>query len=107
MLNAPLYARGSKALSQDAKNRCRLLHANLTCPVGAYTTSKGWEFVRDSVADFINTRDGLEGEQMSSRHDIYLTNGASEAVRTILKAAVRSNADGVLVPIPQYPLYSA
>ena len=64
MLNAPLYARGSKALSQDAKNRCRLLHANISSPVGAYTSSsKGWKFVRETVADFINKRDGLEGEK--------------------------------------------
>ena len=39
--------------------------------------------------------------------DIYLTNGASEAVAKVLQALLRGSHDCVLVPIPQYPLYSA
>jgi len=38
---------------------------------------------------------------------IFVTDGASVAVRMCLNALIRNNADGVLVPIPQYPLYSA
>lgn len=44
---------------------------------------------------------------MSNVEDIYLSNGASEAVRLSLSALLRNDHDGVLVPIPQYPLYSA
>ena len=40
-------------------------------------------------------------------NNIYLTNGASEAVRLCFSALLRNSNDGVLVPIPQYPLYSA
>jgi aspartate/methionine/tyrosine aminotransferase len=37
----------------------------------------------------------------------FLTNGASEGVKTILQTIVRDHAnDAVLAPIPQYPLYS-
>ena len=37
----------------------------------------------------------------------FLTNGASEGVKTILQAIIRDHAhDAVLAPIPQYPLYS-
>jgi len=36
-----------------------------------------------------------------------LTTGASEGVKHILKLVLRNKQDGVLVPIPQYPLYSA
>lgn len=36
-----------------------------------------------------------------------MTNGASEGVRTAFKLLIRDHRDGVLVPIPQYPLYSA
>ena len=80
----------------------------MSSPPGAYTgTSKGWEYVRETIADFINKRDGLEGDQMSCANDIYLSNGASEAVRLIFTALVRNDNDGVLVPIPEYPLYSA
>jgi aspartate/methionine/tyrosine aminotransferase len=36
-----------------------------------------------------------------------LTNGASEGVKLAFKMLIRHQKDGVLVPIPQYPLYSA
>ncbi len=39
--------------------------------------------------------------------NIFLTDGASPAVRFILNAIIRDDRDGILVPIPQYPLYSA
>nr|ALB24939.1 alanine aminotransferase [Pseudokeronopsis rubra] len=51
-----------------------------------------------------NQRDSI-GD--SSAHNIYLTNGASEGVRQVLNMAIRSKEDGIMVPIPQYPLYSA
>lgn len=42
---------------------------------------------------------------------IFLTNGASEGVRFLMQSLLRAKAagynDGLLVPIPQYPLYSA
>lgn len=39
--------------------------------------------------------------------NIFLTDGASPAVRLGLNAIIRDGNDGILVPIPQYPLYSA
>ena len=33
--------------------------------------------------------------------------GASECVRSSLNAIIRGRDDGIMVPIPQYPLYSA
>jgi glutamate--glyoxylate aminotransferase len=39
--------------------------------------------------------------------NIFLTDGASPAVRLCLNAILRNTNDGILVPIPQYPLYSA
>lgn len=39
--------------------------------------------------------------------NIFLTDGASPAVRYLLNAIIRSDKDGILVPVPQYPLYSA
>lgn len=38
---------------------------------------------------------------------IYLTDGASAGVRNVLQSIIRDERDAVLVPIPQYPLYSA
>jgi aspartate/methionine/tyrosine aminotransferase len=39
--------------------------------------------------------------------EIFLTDGASPAVRMCLHAILRDERDCILVPIPQYPLYSA
>lgn len=59
--------------------------------------------VRNKVAEFISKRDSLK----ANAENIYLTNGASEGVRTSFTALIRNSHDGILVPIPQYPLYSA
>ena len=74
---------------------------------GAYTESQGISVVREEVAQFLADRDGYP----ASAGDIFLTNGASEGVRfcmqTIIRDPTSGFTDGVLTPIPQYPLYSA
>nr|AIT69944.1 alanine transaminase [Gracilaria vermiculophylla] len=71
--------------------------------VGAYSESKGVDFVRKRVAKAIEERDGYA----SDPDLIFLSNGASDAVKSILQITIRHSEDGVLIPIPQYPLYSA
>jgi len=60
------------------------------------------------VVDFISRRDGTPA---GNPDNIFLTNGASDGVRMIYQCCIRAPRDGVrdgvLVPIPQYPLYSA
>lgn len=53
--------------------------------------------------DYPPDRDGHKADAA----DIYLSNGASGAVNTLLHIIVQSKSTGVLVPIPQYPLYTA
>lgn len=78
----------------------------MSSPMGAYTSnSKGHNYVRQSIARYIEERDGPAVH--ADWNNIYLTNGASEAVRTSFKLLLRDAKDGVMVPIPQYPLYSA
>jgi len=48
-------------------------------------------------------RDGFPAEAK----DIYLSAGASSGVNTLLHIICASSNTGVLVPIPQYPLYTA
>jgi glutamate--glyoxylate aminotransferase len=97
----PLAAENSTALSEDAKKRVKKLSTLCTSPMGAYTgDSKGYEYVRQTVSDFINKRDGLKGEDLSQSSRVYLGNGASEACRISLSAVIRNDTDGVLVPIP-------
>jgi len=41
------------------------------------------------------------------KENVFLTDGASKGVEFLLKLVLRDRHDGVMVPIPQYPLYSA
>jgi len=43
----------------------------------------------------------------SDPRNIFLYNGASPAVQNVLNLLIRNQKDGILTPIPQYPLYSA
>ena len=72
--------------------------------VGAYTESPGLSHIRESIAAALTARDGgIEAH----RDSIFLTNGASDDVKVLLQMLVRSPDDGVMIPILQYPLYSA
>lgn len=71
--------------------------------VGAYTHSKGMPHIRQEIADFIERRDGYPAD--SDAISIY--NGASPAVQDALRLLIRDDKDGIMIPIPQYPLYSA
>lgn len=64
--------------------------------------------MRKNVARFINLRDGYpENDAYATPENVFLTDGASPGVQTILKLLIRGEKDGVMTPIPQYPLYSA
>jgi len=77
--------------------------------VGAYTESKGYLFVREAVANFINRRDGFTSESglAADPQNIFLTDGASDGAKRILDLLIAEETDGIMIPIPQYPLYSA
>ncbi|KAK1279904.1 hypothetical protein QJS04_geneDACA004831 [Acorus gramineus] len=70
---------------------------------GAYSHSQGVKGLRDSIAEGIAARDGFP----ANGDDIFLTDGASPAVHMMMQLLIRSEKDGILCPIPQYPLYSA
>ncbi|XP_078060159.1 alanine aminotransferase 2-like isoform X2 [Mustelus asterias] len=93
---------------EDAKTRAKkILEACGGKSLGAYTTSQGLECVRQNVASYIEKRDG---GIPSDPNNIFLSTGASDAILTILKMLVSgegSSRTGVMIPIPQYPLYSA
>ena len=71
--------------------------------VGAYSQSQGAPGIRQSVANFIERRDGYP----SDPENIYLCAGASAGVNALMNIICASPDTGVLVPIPQYPLYTA
>jgi len=88
----------------DAIERARTLLASFgKGGIGAYTDSRGNSMIRQEVADFIAERD----THRPNPDHIFLTDGASVGVKMVLQAIIRDERDAVLVPIPQYPLYSA
>jgi alanine transaminase len=70
---------------------------------GAYTNSQGLAGVRKHVAEYITNRDG----HMSNEGDIFLTNGASCGIELVLSGLISQDNDAIMIPIPQYPIYSA
>ncbi|PAA90603.1 hypothetical protein BOX15_Mlig014945g2, partial [Macrostomum lignano] len=92
----------------DVKARAkRILEGCGGGSVGAYSASCGVPVIREDCAKYIEARDGIP----ANPENIFLTSGASEAVKAVLEllATGQEGADqpGVMVPIPQYPLYSA
>lgn len=73
---------------------------------GAYTHSQGLLPIRENVLRFIKRRDKDDDDMLSSKY-IFLTDGASPGVQMGLKAIIRGPDDGIMIPTPQYPLYSA
>jgi hypothetical protein len=69
---------------------------------GAYTHSQGILGLRQHVAAFIQARDAYPAYP----GNIFLTNGASSAIAMVLQGLLANNNDAVMIPIPQYPIYS-
>jgi alanine transaminase len=70
---------------------------------GAYTHSQGILGFRKHIANFIADRDGYPAYS----GDIFMTNGASAGIGMVLQGLLANNNDAVMIPIPQYPIYSA
>ncbi|KZV79701.1 transaminase [Exidia glandulosa HHB12029] len=98
----PLMDLGKDIFPKDAIARARELYAEIGS-LGAYSHSQGVPFIRKNVAQFIAERDGYP----SNPNHIFLTAGASAGVSLIISMLLSSPKSGVLIPIPQYPLYTA
>jgi len=92
----------------DAKARAeRILGDCGGGSVGAYSASVGIEVIRNDCSKFIEKRDG---GIPCDPNDIFLCTGASDGVVAMMKLLISgegNNRSGVMIPIPQYPLYSA
>lgn len=92
-----------KLFPADVYSRAQQIMKQTSGGFGAYSHSKGLSWCRESVAEFIHKRDGIP----SDPENIFLSNGASEAISRVLTMLIRNPQDGILIPIPQYPLYTA
>lgn len=88
---------------RDVLERAQAILGRHPHGTGAYTQSAGIPFIRQAVASFIEERDGIAAR----KENIILTDGASKGVQSAILALLRSGDDGFMIPIPQYPLYSA
>jgi aspartate/methionine/tyrosine aminotransferase len=98
-----LLDRAPQVFPEDVLATARRLLAGTGHGMGAYSESKGVRFIREAVAAFIEERDGIPADPEA----VYLTDGASKGVQTALRILVSGPHDGIMIPIPQYPLYSA
>ncbi|KAL1920378.1 uncharacterized protein VTP21DRAFT_755 [Calcarisporiella thermophila] len=86
----------------DAIERAALLLQHIG-NIGAYSHSQGIPHIRQNVSRFIEDRDG----HPANPDHIFLTQGASAGVQMILQLLVEHSNVGIMIPTPQYPLYSA
>eukprot|EP01061_Rhynchopus_euleeides_P004060 TRINITY_DN1338_c0_g1_i11.p1 TRINITY_DN1338_c0_g1~~TRINITY_DN1338_c0_g1_i11.p1 ORF type:complete len:515 (+),score=206.75 TRINITY_DN1338_c0_g1_i11:85-1629(+) len=81
-------------------NVAKIGHANMT---GAYTESLGYKWIRQNLAAALEKRDGAP----ANPNNIFLTDGASPGIKVVLNLLISGPKDGIMIPIPQYPLYTA
>ncbi|KAL0082200.1 pyridoxal phosphate-dependent transferase [Phycomyces blakesleeanus] len=93
----------SQLYPADTIARAKKILKTLGAGIGAYSHSQGAASIRQTVARFLLERDG----HPANFNNIYLTQGASAGVQAILGLLTQSNKTGIMIPIPQYPLYSA
>lgn len=94
----------SSAFPTDVVNRAIEMRSAIgPAGTGAYTNSQGIAKFRDDVAAFLTARDG----HVSDPGNVFLTNGASAAIDNVLTGLIGSDKDAIMIPIPQYPIYSA
>ncbi|CAL8070726.1 unnamed protein product [Orchesella dallaii] len=112
--------------NEDVKRKARdILSSCRGGSAGSYSDSRGMHIIRKHVAKYIEQRDG---GIPSNPDDIILSAGASEGIRACLKLLKSGEIvdeksytngsigkrsynskkkAGVLIPVPEYPLYSA
>eukprot|EP00485_Elphidium_margaritaceum_P015036 CAMPEP_0202729172 /NCGR_PEP_ID=MMETSP1385-20130828/185993_1 /ASSEMBLY_ACC=CAM_ASM_000861 /TAXON_ID=933848 /ORGANISM="Elphidium margaritaceum" /LENGTH=501 /DNA_ID=CAMNT_0049395429 /DNA_START=131 /DNA_END=1636 /DNA_ORIENTATION=+ len=104
VLYPPLMEDKNQLFPKDVCDRAKkLLASTAHTNIGAYTNSQGLKCSRESVAQFLQRRDGFA----SDADNIFLINGASAGISYCLQCLIAQPTDGILIPIPQYPLYSA
>jgi len=101
--------RSEQSISDYVLDYAESFLENMETGMGAYTDSKGPLFIRESIAKYIDNRDANSpnGIIPANPEHIFLTDGASEGAKNILELLITDPKDGIMIPIPQYPLYSA
>jgi len=103
------HPKSAEVFAPDALTRAKVALPKMG-GTGAYTHSAGYDWVRQTVASYIQARDNnAAGKELgpADPNAIFLTNGASPGVQMTLQCLINGPSDGIMTPIPQYPLYTA
>jgi len=92
-----------KIFPADVIKRAKHIMEKNPTGTGAYTQSTGVPFIREAVVEFIRKRDDIPAD----KDKIMLTDGASKGVQAALTLVLKNSNGGIMIPTPQYPLYSA
>jgi aspartate/methionine/tyrosine aminotransferase len=106
-LRTPEGLAAGEGLPESVLETAETVLSGLETGLGAYTETGGPWFIREAIARYIDDRDGPDAPVKADAEAIFLTNGASEGVRFLLEMLIADSGDGIMIPIPQYPLYSA
>lgn len=90
----------------DVLERAReIVHVSLQNQgTGSYSHSQGHLAFRQDIAKFIEQRDlGVP----SDPDHIYMCNGASSGIEMMMDVLLNGPNDGIMIPVPRYPIYSA
>lgn len=93
----------SNSIPVDIQDEARMILSKIK-GIGPYTDSPGVHLARQSIASFIERRDKI-GEV--DFRNVYLNNGASGSISMLFDSILFCEKDTVMIPIPQYPLYTA
>ena len=93
----------SKIIPEDHKKRAADYFTHLgSSDIGAYTASTGHYFIRENVSAFFGKRDGYP----SDPRNLLLTGGCRDILSILLQMILYRSDCGILVPIPQFPMYT-
>lgn len=92
-----------KQFPADVIARAKAMLTSFGSGTGAYSHSQGHLSIRKQVADYIEGRDG----HPCNPEELFLTNGASSGIGLLMNTMLASPKDALLIPLPQYPIYTA
>ncbi|XP_005108862.1 alanine aminotransferase 2 [Aplysia californica] len=98
----------SDGFPEDVKARARkILDGCKGGSLGSYSESAGLLAIRKDIAAYIEERDGYP----SDPKNIVMCTGASDGIKSVMSLLLTAKSGkeraGIMIPIPQYPLYSA
>ena len=98
----------SQEFPEDAKAKARKILAGCKGEsIGSYSESAGLLTIRKDIAAYIEERDGYPADP----NNIVMCTGASDGIKSVLSLLLTAKGGkdkcGIMIPIPQYPFYSA